>query len=1193
MARTTEEIELKLIKGNLEQELKNAATAVRSTYKELVNLKRLRDIGIKVSDGDTVRKMANNVSSLERQISASKGRLKLAIQTGASEREIMGLKTSLSSLETNLILAKTEMNSFIKSGSKMEVWKNWTREITGGQGVMKKFGTTLTSIGMKGIIGVGSAIAFSLPKISEYNQGVSKLGTITGLNVNENQKFADSLKNIAIKNNVSSVDTMEAAYQGFSGSLFKSTKSAQTLMPTIAKLSKVGFSDLTSVTDLASSAQNGYKLSTKQTLKAMNEFLQVQNKGKTTIAELSGAFGKYATTGKQAGFSLEDLNASMIQITKQGINTNVAGTMINSLASGFIKPSKAMEGALDKTGISLKEFEKNGGTLPKYLQLMMSKNNLTADSFSKLFKNVNAMKAANILATGGAKDLSTALNDVNNSGGVVNKTFKTWNKTTGASFDKLKTSGEKFALTLGNELAPAINGVATFLANLSPEDTKFFADMAISVGLVSAGLVGLGGALKVFSTYIEFMKNWKTLSSKMAGVTSARNKAEIAQSTLKAKIDERTAKQQIKLQEKINLEKEKYNELKEGGAQKFINEEIAQNQKLLNTKKELIELESKRTITPQGTDEYNSLKQQISLRKRQINNQESRITRNANSDYQKSLQENIRQQKSYQDQALEIDRAAQREKQALDNEFEQITLNKKIKSRQQIANAVYDIESKNTKLMSEEEIAIMEEKQAKLNSLTKAAVENRVALEREGILKSTNLSSKTTTTTSKTPTISKTTSNPIESELANATNVPVEATGMGIGKRLGSALGMGMQGMFTSEIASQIGVITGLFDESTAQFISVGAGLGSAIYGGFQPEINAMASNFTTVIQGALGMSSLSTGALVAGIAGAGALAGVGFIAAWKENGVNQFNQTTNQIKQSASGIQASLSAAFNVSGYISPQLEQLKTTTANELELVANNFGANSQKISQQYSNAFETTGNSFQSWVATAGSSSGAVRDKMVQAISAASGQSVSKINDIIKKLNDTNNINSVPKIKLDNKEFTSRMGESLSKIKAIDGTTAVARIDASGNILTFAAQAQQALIDVQQQMAGVYTQASVARAQQKGQGSAARTKQVSAAANHHGFGMATGGVLPGNVVSTINERGLESIRRYGQVSLLTTGQGGGEILNASQTKSEIANNQQQQVIHLAPTFNISQSQSPQDVIRMIRGELRKINF
>lgn len=641
------------------------------------------------------------------------------------------------------------------------------------------------------------------------------------------------------------------------------------------------------------------------------------------------------------------------------------------------------------------------------------------------------------------------------------------------------------------------------------------------------------------------------------------------------------------------MKKEKYNNLKSLNKDDFVKQQIKDNELVIEGEEKLIALKKEQNILSATKQDTSGIDAQIKKAQKELNIARNVAGKGAAKTYEMELEKNIQKQKSYQDQALEIDRAAQREKQALDNEFEQIALNKKIKSRKQIANAVYDIESRNTKLMSEEEIAIMEEKQAKLNSLTKAAVENRVALEREGILKSTNLSSKTTTTTSKTPTISKTTSNPIESELANATNVPVEATGMGIGKRLGSALGMGMQGMFTSEIASQIGVITGLFDESTAQFISVGAGLGSAIYGGFQPEINAMASNFTTVMQGALGMSSLSTGALVAGIAGAGALAGVGFIAAWKENGVNQFNQTTNQIKQSASGIQASLSAAFNVNGYISPQLEQLKTTTANELELVANNFGANSQKISQQYSNAFETTGNSFQSWVATAGSSSGVVRDKMVQAISAASGQSVSKINDIIKKLNDTNNINSVPKIKLDNKEFTSRMGESLSKIKAIDGTTAVARIDASGNILTFAAQAQQALIDVQQQMAGVYTQASVARAQQKGQGSAARTKQVSAAANHHGFGMATGGVLPGNVVSTINERGLESIRRYGQVSLLTTGQGGGEILNASQTKSEIANSQQQQVIHLAPTFNISQSQSPQDVIRMIRGELRKINF
>lgn len=216
------------------------------------------------------------------------------------------------------------------------------------------------------------------------------------------------------------------------------------------------------------------------------------------------------------------------------------------------------------------------------------------------------------------------------------------------------------------------------------------------------------------------------------------------------------------------------------------------------------------------------------------------------------------------------------------------------------------------------------------------------------------------------------------------------------------------------------------------------------------------------------------------------------------------------------------------------------------------------------------------------------------MTQAISQASGISIKKLNDIENKVRETNDVKAIPKIGADGKVFEYKFSKYSNDLKALDGKQANTRINLdTGQAESKMDEIQQRLDNLNASIQGASDMSKMVNSSKQTSKNSGTQAQRNAAQLRMARGYATGGVTIPNTTSTINERGLESIRRYGQVSLLTTGQGGGEILNASQTKSEIANSQQQQVIHLAPTFNISQSQSPQDVIRMIRGELRKINF
>lgn len=497
-------IKLQLEEREFNQKIREVSVKAGQAFGTLKALERAGKVGVKVNGIEKLDALKRNYDNLTKKLKLLNDQ-KLKIQSGAAvgdlhkiENEIIRTKTLLT--QTGKAMKDFHLPPLKPIGPSFGQKLNAVGKIA--TNVALKVNDFIGNQAQKAVLGFGGAIASTIQPTAEFETGISKLGTVSGVTAKENRDLGNTIKSISFKNQTNSVEALEGAYQGFSASLFSSKKDVQGLMPQLEQMSKIGFTDLSSAIDLTSTAANAFGLKGKEVNKVMDQFVTVQNKGKTTVGELASSFGKIAPAANLVKVPVNEVNAAYIQMTKNGINTAETTTKLAALFGEFAKPGKDLQGAIDKAGVSLTQFEKNGGTLPQYLQFLIQKTGKSADEFAKLFGTKEAMSVFSTLAKDNFSGINQSMEDVKNSTGAVSNTFNEWSNTTGGKIDRLKTNFVNFSITLGETLVPKMEGLFNWVKNLSEADINNIIDQFLRFGQAF-------GAIFVFTKVMTFVNQTK------------------------------------------------------------------------------------------------------------------------------------------------------------------------------------------------------------------------------------------------------------------------------------------------------------------------------------------------------------------------------------------------------------------------------------------------------------------------------------------------------------------------------------------------------------------------------------------------------------------------------------------------------------------------------------------------------------
>lgn len=334
---------------------------------------------------------------------------------------------------------------------------------------MEDVGKTLTqkvTAPITALFGVSAKSALS------FGDAIAKVSTISDESQVPISSLKSSIMDLSNQSGIGANELAEATYQALSASI--ETKDAARFVGDAAGLAKAGFLDTASAVDVLTTIINAYGYEAEDAEKISSQLIQTQNDGKTTVNELAAAMGQVIPTASALNIPLEQLNASYVLLTKQGINTANATTYLNGmfteLGDGGSAVSKILQ---DKTGKTFGQLMNEGWTLGDVMQLLSDSVDGDSEAFLNLWGNTRAGKGALALLNGGVNEFNEEAEKMSKSSGNVGKALKKL-KTPGAAARKALNSIVNAGIQIGDVLAPYVEKAAKFIEKLS----KKFQDLS-------------------------------------------------------------------------------------------------------------------------------------------------------------------------------------------------------------------------------------------------------------------------------------------------------------------------------------------------------------------------------------------------------------------------------------------------------------------------------------------------------------------------------------------------------------------------------------------------------------------------------------------------------------------------------------------------------------------------------------------
>lgn len=360
-----------------------------------------------------------------------------------------------------------------------------------------------------GITAVAAAIyAGPVQAAQGYETALAKVATIADTQVVPIQQFSQEILTLSNTTGVAATAIAEDVYNAISAG--QKTGDAVNFVANSTKLAKAGFAETSQTLDVLTTILNAYGMSADKVGMVSDMLVQIQNKGKVTVGELSSVMGKIIPTANAYNVSLEQLGATYAIMTSKGIaaaeTTTYANSMLNELGKSGTIADKTLRSV---AGSGFSDLMASGKSLGEVLGILQTEAEKSGKTIADMFGSAEAGKAAMSLLSNGVDGFNASVADMVNSTGMTEKAFATMADTTEAKMAKAKNSISNLGIVLGQNLLPIVGNVADKVAVLVTKVAEFAAanpklvQTALKVaGALAAMKVG-GLALKLGFLHVK------------------------------------------------------------------------------------------------------------------------------------------------------------------------------------------------------------------------------------------------------------------------------------------------------------------------------------------------------------------------------------------------------------------------------------------------------------------------------------------------------------------------------------------------------------------------------------------------------------------------------------------------------------------------------------------------------------------
>lgn len=250
---------------------------------------------------------------------------------------------------------------------------------------------------------IGAIGAASVKVGSDFEASMSKVAAISGATGDDLKALTDKAKEMGATTKFSASESADALqYMAMAG---WKTEDMLNGLEGIMNLAAASGEDLATTSDIVTDALTAFGLSAEDSTHFADVLAQASSNANTNVGMMGETFKYVAPVAGALGYTAEDTALAIGLMANSGIKASQAGTSLRSFMSRMAKPTKEVQGAMDKLGVSLTDSNGN----------MKSLNEVMGDlrkGFAGLSKDEAAAMAA---ALGGQEAMSGLLAIVNSS----------------------------------------------------------------------------------------------------------------------------------------------------------------------------------------------------------------------------------------------------------------------------------------------------------------------------------------------------------------------------------------------------------------------------------------------------------------------------------------------------------------------------------------------------------------------------------------------------------------------------------------------------------------------------------------------------------------------------------------------------------------------------------------------------------
>lgn len=301
-------------------------------------------------------------------------------------------------------------------------------------------------------------------------------------NIENHRRLNKELGLLAVRFGQIFESVAKAKYDVISAGFTNAADSAYILQQA-SMLAVAGVTEIGSTAKLVTSILNAYGLSADHAGAVSDILFATVQKGVTTIPELGGALGRVIPIASTAGVALNEVGAAMASLTKQGLKTQEAATVLRALMSALTGGSAETKGMLADLGITLDDG------LGPALEAISKATGDSAKKLADLFGNIRALTAAAAAGKDGARLYNEALEEIAMSAGSSAAAFEIVAANAETASSRMDEALKKIKREMGEAFGKdQVDNVADFTAavdRMGPQMVSNAQDMGRAVAQLS------------------------------------------------------------------------------------------------------------------------------------------------------------------------------------------------------------------------------------------------------------------------------------------------------------------------------------------------------------------------------------------------------------------------------------------------------------------------------------------------------------------------------------------------------------------------------------------------------------------------------------------------------------------------------------------------------------------------------------